>query len=89
VNFAEKVVGDLSAAVTSGAYAVDFIPARMCPSSLTSFVFDSKPVDYLPSWLPGGGFKNTAATMRADRERLMAEPIEFVRTKLVGHSLRA
>jgi hypothetical protein len=44
----------------------------------------SPSVNYLPEWFPGGGFKKTAAEMRALRERFMNEPFDFVKKEIVG-----
>jgi hypothetical protein len=40
-------------------------------------------VNYLPEWFPGGGFKKTAARMRALRERFMNEPFNFTKEEIV------
>jgi hypothetical protein len=44
-------------------------------------------VNYLPEWFPGGGFKKTAAGMRALRERFMHEPFNFTKAEIVRRLL--
>ena len=67
VKIVEKAMRGFARASEPGAFLVDSIPI----------------LKYVPSWLPGTGFKREAAGMRRDLWELYDVPYEFVKHEMV------
>ena len=53
-------------------------------SSPGAYMVDSFPImKYIPSWLPGGGFKHDAKVFRKTLEDTMDTPFQFVKEQMV------
>ncbi|KAF7974983.1 hypothetical protein HWV62_10733 [Athelia sp. TMB] len=66
VKIAEDAMLGFSKASEPGAFWVDNFPS----------------LKYVPSWIPGAGFKKVAHTMRMDLERLYNVPFDFVKSEM-------
>ncbi|PVF97872.1 cytochrome P450 [Serendipita vermifera] len=69
---AERVLNVLSLATTPGAFLVDIFPK----------------LKYLPSWLPGAGFKRQAKIWKADLEKACNRPFEKVMKDLNSNIIK-
>ena len=67
VKIVEKAMRGFARASEPGAFLVDSIPI----------------LKYVPSWIPGAGFRREAASMRRDLEELYDVPYEFVKHEMV------
>lgn len=66
IDLAGKTMEELAGAGVPGRYLVDVMPF----------------LDYLPSWLPGAGFKKVAERMRSRRTQTTEQPYQFVKQEL-------
>jgi cytochrome P450 len=74
-------------ATVPGAWIVDAMPFRESQSQqhlspTRPLPNASSPVKYLPSFIPGMGFKRTARVINAQAERVVNDPIRFVRHQM-------
>lgn len=67
VHLVEKAMDTLAAGTTPGAWFVDYFPI----------------LRFLPSWFPGGGFKNEAKWMKALVNDMAAVPYDLTKDKIV------
>lgn len=74
LSLAEECVGLLSNRIASGGgiWPVDIIPA----------------LQYLPTWVPGAGFKIKAAQWKAKMEEFVEKPYEFVKNSMKSGSYK-
>ncbi|KAK6518716.1 hypothetical protein TWF506_005854 [Arthrobotrys conoides] len=72
VKFVDKWMEEACASVVAGAWIVDFMPW----------------LEYLPEWLPGMGFKETARRFRKRYMQANDIPIEFVRERKAAGSTK-
>ncbi|KAJ7272050.1 cytochrome P450, partial [Mycena haematopus] len=70
IELINKVMEDFSEAVTPGAYLVDLLPI----------------LKYVPSWMPGAGFKRKAKVWRKRRVEVFEKPFTFVEEQLAQGS---
>ncbi|KAF8639539.1 hypothetical protein AX17_001444 [Amanita inopinata Kibby_2008] len=66
VHLAKEALAPLLQAVHAGSFLVDFIPA----------------LKYVPSWLPGAGFKRRAIEWSKSGTRLLESPFQSVKTSM-------
>ena len=69
LRLAEECVGILSEKIASGGgvWPVDVLPS----------------LQYIPEWVPGGGFKRSAREWKKKMEEFVDKPYEFVKSSLV------
>jgi len=68
VALAEEAINSLALAVIPGKFLVDLIPI----------------LKYVPSWMPGAGFKRKAKEWHQLQERFRNEPYDFTVRKMVS-----
>lgn len=85
VTLADEAMSSGSNAGIFGTYMVDYIPFRKfslfflkaCSHSLYE-------VRYIPTWMPGAGFKRKALGWRKLSRAMRDEPFEDVKRRMVG-----
>jgi hypothetical protein len=83
VKLIEEGIMQVVLAAVPGAWLVDVIPA--CTFWLKSTPYGlliATPVKYLPDWMPGAGFKRTAATWRKTAIEVADKPFGFVKQQM-------
>jgi hypothetical protein len=83
LNLALHVADEAGQNSTPGARLVEAVP--WCKGSCSSSVLDAdiKQVAYLPSWIPGVGFKKEAMVMRRRWLDFVNRPYEYTRNQIV------
>ena len=84
VSLIEKVMDEFAQVTAPGAYLVDFMP--FCKARIILRVprlIQLAPVQYLPDWLPGMGFKKAAVQMRGRLQDAMDVPHAYVKDQMV------
>ncbi|EED81970.1 predicted protein [Postia placenta Mad-698-R] len=92
VKLAEQVNEDFSHVVRPGSFLVDTIFVSMSTSHASSSSFNLMTafvVQYLPSWIPGMGFKTLAKVYREQFLRLCHEPYASVKEQVYHHWVQA
>lgn len=86
VDLAHVANSQLSMATAPGVYYVDFVPLSKlldCPNmSKDTQTFTVK---YIPSWLPGAGFKRKAKKYAIVVRKLVEIPHNYVKSQLVSY----
>ena len=72
VRLINKVMAEFSEAVVVGAWLVDLIPW----------------LRYLPDWVPGTGFKQTAHQWNKDSDEVMNVPVDFVTQQMAQNAAK-
>lgn len=89
VAVAEKAMDSLSPAVVPGAFLVDVIPAREHSIHYTtphfSILTTRCAVKYVPSWMPGAGFKRKALLWSEDPKALVETAYGRVKRDMVSN----
>ena len=67
ISIAEEAIDGLTKAGVTGAFWVDMFPL----------------LKYVPSWVPGAGFKKKAARWKAALVNMTEKPFEYVKEQLV------
>lgn len=84
VALAERAMMGIASAARPGAHLVDMFPFRMfCSILINTSLYSLFPVDYLPQWFPGAGFKKEAAELRQVIDSLVESPWKFTHNNLV------
>jgi hypothetical protein len=71
---------------TAGSVLVDMIPARTnCRTSFTRLASHYNfSVRYIPTWLPGAGFKREAISISEDVNAMLTAPFEMVKSQMAS-----
>ena len=72
VRLINKVMAEFSQAVVVGAWVVDLVPW----------------LRYLPDWVPGTGFKQTARQWKKDSDDSMNVPVDFVKQQMAQNAAK-
>ncbi|KAJ7708746.1 cytochrome P450 [Mycena rosella] len=68
VTLADVATGQFALATSPGAFLVNLIP----------------PLQHLPSWFPGAGFKNTAKAWAETLHQMVEQPFQFVKEQMAA-----
>jgi hypothetical protein len=83
LNLALHVADEAGQNSTPGARLVEAIPWCKGPCFFSALYADIKQVAYLPSWVPGAGFKKEAMVMRGRWLDFVNRPYEYTRDQIV------
>jgi hypothetical protein len=90
INLAELANQFGSDTVNGGTYLVEVLPIRarflVCILLSTRLSYWFRVVRHIPAWFPGAQFKRDALYHRKIGEKVLHEPFEFVKAKLVRAS---
>ena len=84
VDIARAAMPEFSAGFMPGAYLVDLLP--FCGSRFHSCVtclLSGHTVRYIPSWIPGMGWKKLAKTWKHDLNAVLEIPYQFTKQEMV------
>jgi hypothetical protein len=85
INLADRAMEQFSQSTTPCRYAVDILPA--CTSFLffwlISLLISTLIVKYIPSWMPGAGFKKTAKFYKETLYEFVNKPHDMVKERMV------
>ena len=86
VDLAHVANSQLSMATAPGIYYVDFVPlSKSLARSSVSYDTNTFTVKYIPSWLPGAGFKRKAKKYAIVLRDLVEIPHNYVKSQLVSY----
>lgn len=86
VDLAHVANSQLSMATAPGIYYVDFVPlSKLLARSSMSKDTNTFTVKYIPSWLPGAGFKRKAKKYAVVLRDLVETPHNYVKSQLVSY----
>jgi hypothetical protein len=82
IDLATRAMDEMVIAITPGTHMVDLIPACRSFDSTNPLILTSV-VKYVPSWMPGAGFKKTAEAFRETAHELINKPYNMVKEQMV------
>jgi len=86
VDLAHVANSQLSMATAPGIYYVDFFPlSKPLARASVSNDADTSTVKYIPSWLPGAGFRSKAKQYAIVLQDLLEIPHNYVKSQLVSY----
>ena len=84
VVLAEKAVGATTEAGSPAATLIDFLPFCERLFTIHALLLMATTVQWIPAWMPGGGWKNRAAEVRRMVQKTSDVPYRRLKAAIVG-----